>query len=223
MRRRRTQAARSAATRRALVESAVRQLIAHGYAGASVRNIARDSGLSSGAVQYHFKGKEDVVIAALTHLFAEMAQHLAAPGPRDTAIDKRARHIVETLWAFYGGTSYVAVLEVLVATRPQAALHRRIRGACHRGLAVACRDIGERLLGERPRTPGARQDLLQFVIATLCGLAVLRLQERDRQRVEPHLARLRDLVAAALRLDSSPSAAQAVARRADLRSGGWCR
>ncbi|HTB39806.1 MAG TPA: helix-turn-helix domain-containing protein, partial [Reyranella sp.] len=124
MRRRRTQAARSAATRRALVESAVRQLIAHGYAGASVRNIARDSGLSSGAVQYHFKGKEDVVIAALTHLFAEMAQHLAAPGPRDTAIDKRARHIVETLWAFYGGTSYIAVLEVLVATRPQAALHR---------------------------------------------------------------------------------------------------
>ncbi|MGZ5903884.1 MAG: TetR/AcrR family transcriptional regulator [Reyranella sp.] len=223
MRRRRTQAARSAATRRALVESAVRLLIAHGYAGASVRNIARDSGHSSGAVQYHFKCKEDVVIAALTHLFAEMAQRLAGPGPRDTAIDRRARHIVETLWAFYGGTSYIAVLEVLVATRPQAALHRRIRSACRRGLAAACRDIDERLLGEGPRTPAARQDLLQFVIATLCGLALLRLQERDRQRVEPHLARLRDLVAAALRPHGSPSTAQAAARRPDLSSGGWYR
>jgi len=217
MRRRRTQADRSAATRGALVDSARRQLIAHGYAGVSVRSIARDSGFSSGAVQYHFRCKEDLVIAALTHLFADMALQPGAAGLRDMAIDKRARHIVDTLWAFYGGTSYVAILEVLVATRPQAALHRRIRGACRRGLAAACRDIGERLLGE------GRQELLQFVIATLCGLASLRLQERDRQHVEPHLARLRDLVAAALRLDSSPGAAQAVARRAALSSGGWYR
>jgi AcrR family transcriptional regulator len=217
MRRRRTQADRRAATRRALVDSARRQLIAHGYAGVSVRSIARDSGLSSGAVQYHFRCTEDLVIAALTQLFAEVALPPGAPGLRDMAIDKRARHIVDTLWAFYGGTSYVAVLEVLVATRPQAALHRRIRGACRRGLAAACRDIGERLLG------ATQQELLQFVIATLCGLALLRLHERDRPRVEPHLARLRDLVAAALRLDSSFRAPQAVARRAALSPGGWCR
>jgi AcrR family transcriptional regulator len=217
MRRRRTQADRSAATRQALVDSARRQLIAQGYAGVSVRSIARDSGLSSGAVQYHFRCKEDLVIAALTDLFTEMALLPDAPGLRDMAIDKRARHIVDTLWAFYGGASYVAVLEVLVATRPRAALHRRIRGACRRGLAAACRDIGERLLG------ATQQELLQFVIATLCGLALLRLQERDLQRVEPHLARLRDLVAAALRRDGSPHVTQTLARRADLSSGGWYR
>jgi AcrR family transcriptional regulator len=215
--RRRTQAERSAATRQALVDSALRQLIAHGYAEVSVRSIARDSGLSSGAVQYHFRCKDDLVIAVLQHLFAEMAVQPAAPGLRNTAIDKRARHIVDTLWAFYGGASYVAVLEVLVATRAQAALPRRIRGACRRGLAAACRDIGERLLG------ATRQELLQFVIATLCGLALLRLQEGDRQPVEPHLARLSDLVAATLRLDSSSRAPQAVARRAVLSPGGWCR
>ena len=89
MKRRRTQADRSAATRQALVEAAVRLLIAHGYAGATVRNIARESGVSPGAVQYHFKCKEDVAIAALTHLFEEAAQRLALASPRGAAIGER--------------------------------------------------------------------------------------------------------------------------------------
>jgi AcrR family transcriptional regulator len=222
MRRRRTQAERSAATRQALVEAAVRLLIAHGYAGATVRNIARESGVSPGAVQYHFKCKEDVAIAALTHLFEEAAQRLALASPRGAAIGERARRIVETLWAFHGGPRYVAVLEILLATRQQATLNRRIR-ACHRSLAAAYRDMADRSMGEGPLEPNARRHLLQFVIATLRGLALLRLEERDPERFEPHRARLRHLVAAAMRPGGAPRAAQGSSRRSDLSPGGWYR
>ena len=83
MKRGRTQAERSTATRQSLVEAAIRQLMPQGYAGATVRNIARESGLSPGAVQYHFKSKEDIALAALTHLFEEVAQRLAAIDSRD--------------------------------------------------------------------------------------------------------------------------------------------
>jgi AcrR family transcriptional regulator len=203
MKRNRTQAERSTATRRALVEAAVSRLIAHGYAGATVRNIARESGVSPGAVQYHFKSKEDIAIAALTHLFEEVAQRLAAINPRDTAIDECARRIVDTLWEFYGGTRYFAAAEILMATRQQAALHRRIR-SCRLGLAAAYRDMWDRLMGDTLLDPTERRHLLQFVIATLRGLALLRLHERDPELFDPHLARLRDLVAAAMREGAAP-------------------
>lgn len=198
MKRTRTQAARSAATRQALIEAAVQRLIGHGYAGATVRHIARESGVSPGAVQYHFKSKEDIAIAALTHVFEEVARRLAAIDPRDTAIEERARRIVDTLWEFYGGPRYIAASEILMGTRQQAALHKRVR-ACRLTLAVAYREMWDRLMGDTLLDPDERRHLLQFIIATLRGLALLRLHERDATLFDPHLARLRELVAAAMR------------------------
>ena len=198
MKRTRTQAERRTATRQALVEAAVRRLIAHGFAGATVRDIARESGVSPGAVQYHFKSKEDIAIAALSHVFEEVAVRLAAIDPRDTAIDERARRIVDTLWEFYGGPRYFAAAEILMGTRQQAALHRRIR-ACRLSLAGAYRDMWDRLMGDTLLDPPERRHLLQFVIATLRGLALLRLHERDPALFDPHLARLRELIATAMR------------------------
>ena len=211
MKRGRTQAERSTATRQSLVEAAIRRLIAEGYAGATVRNIARESGLSPGAVQYHFKSKEDIALAALTHLFEEVAQRLAAISSRDISIDERARRSVDTLWAFYGDTRYCAAAEILMGTRPQF-LHRRIR-TCRLGLAAACRDMWDRLTGDMLLDPAERRHLLQFVFATLRGLALLRLHERDPELFDPHLARLRDLVAAALRAGSTSRSPQQRARQ----------
>jgi AcrR family transcriptional regulator len=204
----RTQTERSTATRQALVEAAVRRLIAHGYAGATVRNIARESGVSAGAVQYHFKSKEDIAIAALTHVFEEVALRLAAIDPRDTAIDERARQIVDTLWEFYGGPRYFAAAEILMGTRQQAALHKPVR-TCRLALAAAYRDMWDRLMGDTLLDPEERRHLLQFVIATLRGLTLLRLHENDPALFAPHLARLRDLVAAAMRDGTTPASASA--------------
>lgn len=211
MKRGRTQTERSTATRQALVEAAVRQLVAHGYAGATVRNIARDSGVSPGAVQYHFKSKEDVAIAALAHLFEAVAQRLAAIDPGDAALDERARRIVDTLWEFYGGTGFLAAVEILMGTRRHTVLHRRIR-TCRLKLAAAYRDMGDRLMGDRRLDPSERRHLLQFVIATLRGLAMLRLHERDPALFDPHLARLRDLVTTTLSEGGTPRTAQPRAR-----------
>jgi AcrR family transcriptional regulator len=213
MKRGRTQAERSSATRQSLVEAAVRQLIAEGYAGATVRNIARESGVSSGALQYHFKSKEDIALAALTHLFEEVAQRLAVITSRDISIEERARRSVDTLWEFYGDTRYCAAAEILMGTRHQVALHRRIR-TCRLGLAAAYRDMWDRLTGDMLLDPAERRHLLQFVFATLRGLALLRLHERDPELFDSHLARLRDLVADALRAGGAARTAQQRARSA---------
>lgn len=198
MKRTRTQAERSSTTRQALIEAAVRLLIAHGYAGASVRNIAQECGVSPGAVQYHFKSKDDISIAVLTHVFDEVAERLAAIDPRSISIDERAHRIVDTLWEFYGGPRFCAAAEILMGTRQQVAAQKRIRAA-RLPLAAAQRGMWDRLMSDTLLDPDERYRLLQFVIATLRGLALVHFHLHDPALYDPHLARLRQLILTAMR------------------------
>jgi AcrR family transcriptional regulator len=60
-----TQAERSARSRSALLESAARGLSRRGYANLVLEEVARDAGYTRGALYHQFKGKEDLVLAAL--------------------------------------------------------------------------------------------------------------------------------------------------------------
>lgn len=48
-----------------------------GYDGASVNAIAKEAGLSSGLLHYHFKKKEDILLALLEELTRRHLEHLA--------------------------------------------------------------------------------------------------------------------------------------------------
>lgn len=50
-------------TRGELIAAAARAFARHGYHGASLEQIARDAGYSTGAIYWHFSGKEDLFLA----------------------------------------------------------------------------------------------------------------------------------------------------------------
>jgi AcrR family transcriptional regulator len=54
-----------AATRTSILQSARRRLIEGGYANLNVRDIARDAGVNHGLIGYHFRGKQQLVLAVL--------------------------------------------------------------------------------------------------------------------------------------------------------------
>ncbi len=53
-------------TRQKILESAVKHFGAHGYRGASLRNIIADAGVNLGAANYHFGSKKKVYFAAVS-------------------------------------------------------------------------------------------------------------------------------------------------------------
>src|SRR6266508_1526161 len=63
--RRPTQAARSARTRSALLESAARGLSRYGYGNLVLEQVAREAGYTRGALYHQFKDKEDLALALL--------------------------------------------------------------------------------------------------------------------------------------------------------------
>ena len=52
-------------TREALLDAAARVFASHGYGGASIPEIAREAGLSTGAIYSNFSGKEELFLAMM--------------------------------------------------------------------------------------------------------------------------------------------------------------
>jgi len=61
--RRSTQAARSARTPSALLESAATGLSRYGYGNLNLERVAREAGYTRGALHHQFKDKEDLALA----------------------------------------------------------------------------------------------------------------------------------------------------------------
>jgi AcrR family transcriptional regulator len=60
------QAAARDSTAGAILDAAIEEMAAHGYHGTSVRDIAARVGVSAGVLYYHFKSKQDLLVAILT-------------------------------------------------------------------------------------------------------------------------------------------------------------
>jgi len=65
---RRTQAERTAESRRRLIEATIRLLPKRGYARTSLAEIGREAGVSRGLVTHHFGSKEACMIAVAEHI-----------------------------------------------------------------------------------------------------------------------------------------------------------
>ena len=74
--------------RRTLIEGALRSLAEHGVSGTTVSTISRAAGASRGLLGHYFANKDDVMVAALDHLFGRIAATVrmaveATDGPTD--------------------------------------------------------------------------------------------------------------------------------------------
>ncbi len=70
--------ARKAATRAKLLQAAATVYAAHGFAGATLDDVAEEAGLTKGAVYGHFGSKDNLLVALMEeYLAAEIAEQVA--------------------------------------------------------------------------------------------------------------------------------------------------
>jgi len=168
-RRRRTQDERSAATRERLLDAAIDCIVAHGYARTTTTMIARRARLTRGAQLHHFGNREQLVLAAIAHLFDRGRREFAVafkdvpPGPdqNDIAIDLS--------WRFFSGRLATAWIEIIVAARSD----RRLRIAVQRRAADLQREVLE--FGHSYSSLPLNEFALSqaFEAALMMGLAVM--------------------------------------------------
>ncbi len=81
--------ARAIATRKGIVAAAATVFVRHGYAGASISEIADEAGITKGAVYFHFRSKEllaRAVIEAQDELSAQVQERSGVGSPTAVAL-----------------------------------------------------------------------------------------------------------------------------------------
>ena len=177
---RRTQAERSRATRKLLLDATIDCLVGRGYASTTTTEIAARAGVSRGAQLHHFPSKAELVTAALDHLFERRhAEYLDAVARLPTGAD-RAEASIDLLWKVMTGPPFYAWLELVVAARTDSALRKSISGVAER-FAISVEE------SFRAQFPDAQDGPFAgvapgFTFALLQGLALENILEGKRQR-----------------------------------------
>lgn len=171
---RRSNVQRSAEMQNRILRATTDCLIKYGYHRMTTTMVADRAAVSRGAFLHHFRTKEELVLAAVQHLFdrrnaefLDAFKHLPPDADRPAAA-------LDLLWRIVGGDSFYAWLELAVAGRSDEKLGKRVRELGARtALAV---EHTFRDLFPPPRTPNPFFDTApKFVFAVLQGLALDRL------------------------------------------------
>jgi AcrR family transcriptional regulator len=171
---------RSRATRQRLLESTVHCVATRGWSAATVSVIAADAGISRGALQHHFPTREELVVAALEHMFDERRLMVEAMAPPQLTGAERVHVVVHTLVELYMGDLFRAALHAWTAAAADesvraviAPLERRFARSVH---ALAVTHLGVDDEDAEVRT------LIQATLDLARGLALADLLTDDSKR-----------------------------------------
>ena len=189
---RRTQAERSAETRRVLLETAIRCLHGQGYAATTTLLVAQEAGLSRGAMLHQFPTRVDLMIFVVQSVFDD---EIAIYDARLSAIaDPRERlfSLPEIVWDVLSRPSGVAVLEILQGSRSDPALVER--------LAPIQAQIEQNALAQLDRWYGseaaASKTAMRLVVWAIRGLSIAQVLAPDPEEIHKSVALLRRLLEA---------------------------
>ncbi len=197
---RRTQAERSAATRRKIIDAVVAVIAEEGFAQASAQRIAQRAGVTWGAVQYHFGTKADILDAVLAEGLTRFEQRVGSLAPSGRSLEQRVGLLVDRSWEYYCSPHYRAMLEIALDARRGAAPGRYEH---LQRFADAVGRVWNKALADADLSPAQRDEAEGFACAALSGLAVRAMLQGGPLRVHRELEMLKKNT---LRLLTRPAA-----------------
>jgi AcrR family transcriptional regulator len=190
----RSRTERSADSRALILDAAVACLVSDGYAGASTLAVQARAGVSRGRLLHHFPSREELLVAAASHLVnemlaeaAEQAEHLDVADPVE-----RVERCVELNWALFQEPPFWAAMELWNAARTDEALRTALR-AEERRLNQAIRAAADRIWGPAAKANPRYPVLRELLFTSMRGVAIAYSFEDRPAATDPHLAIWKDL------------------------------
>lgn len=173
--RRRTQAERRHDTRHRIVEAVVASIAEVGFQRTTATRIAARAGVTWGAVQHHYGGKDGILAAVLDDTFARFAAHFDdMPDPASTPLVLRVRQFVERAWRHFGSAYFRSMFEILLQTFGAPGPERDAPGEQQLRMLDGLDRLWRRVFPDAPLPRPRRLELESYTLATLMGLALQR-------------------------------------------------
>ncbi|TLG04663.1 TetR/AcrR family transcriptional regulator [Nocardia cyriacigeorgica] len=197
---RRTQEQRSSEMRVRLLDATIDCLVEYGYAGTTTPRVAERAGVTRGAQVHHFGSKNDLVVAAISHLAQRRAETAMRDMGRVENVDDPVDAALEFLWELHQGPLFIATVELWVAGRTDpvlAAAMEKVEPFVNNAVLLAV----ARFVPDEVRRKDAR-DFVYTAMDALRGILISNFidpdPERARRRWGRACAHLRTIAAAAL-------------------------
>ncbi|KSB90445.1 hypothetical protein AS593_13265 [Caulobacter vibrioides] len=187
--RRRTQAERSAETRRILLETAIACLHTRGYAATTTLLVAQEAGLSRGAMLHQFPTRVDLMTFVVRSVFDD---EVAIYDARLSAIadpKERLYAFPEIVWEVLSRPSGVAVLEILQGSRSDPDLAERL-APLQAEIEQNALDLLGRWFGDAG--PGSKT-AMRLVVWAARGLSIARVLAPNPEEIDNSVVLLRRL------------------------------
>lgn len=101
-------------TREQLIEAAIETIVERGYYRATSNEIARRAGVSWGVIQYYFKTRENLLLAALDEAIAMNVANLRRAVISGETLAERLVAYGRVLFDYYGSNEYLAHLQIII-------------------------------------------------------------------------------------------------------------
>jgi len=198
---RRTQAERSAETRKKVIEAVISLVAEEGFARATASRIAKRAGVTWGAVQHHFGAKADILESVLDESLEHFERHMEGLVTEGRSLEQRISDFIDRSWEHYRSPHYRAVLEIILNSRADADPERHEH---HRTLADAVDRLWTRILADEELDAARRRIAEAFAFSTLTGLAVLSMIQQDDSGIREELEVLKPTLRRMLRPAGAP-------------------
>ena len=187
---RRSHAERTAETREKIIEAVVATIDELGFRKTTAAEIAKRAGVTWGAVQHHFGGKDGILAAVLEDSFSRFAERIAAVPSRQGSLEQRVSQFVDGAWEHFSSPRYRSTFEILLNHPPgdpdevptwQTEMFR------------AWDDVWSRVFGDLGVSRSRTTVIQHYTIAVLAGLASVQMIEGPVPQLrKPEIALLKD-------------------------------
>jgi AcrR family transcriptional regulator len=185
---RRSRADKSADTRRRILDATFAALDELGFAGATTSEVCRRARVPRGTLLHHYPTTADLVTAAAEDVFQRRLDAYREAFAALPAGSLRSGKALGLLWQILAGPTYYAWLEIVVASRTDARLRRRLRKLIDRFGATVDETFAA-MFPAPEQLPFDPRVVPAIVFPLLNGLAVDRIYA-DRRRIDEVVATL---------------------------------
>ena len=93
---------RKAETRQRIQDAARRLIAENGFEATTMRDLAREAGVGVGTIALHFQDKTSLLFSSFFDDIGEVSRRAVDEAPRDAPLREQFRHMVRTMYGYYG-------------------------------------------------------------------------------------------------------------------------
>lgn len=189
----RTNAEMTADTTRKILRATCDSVAALGYAGTTLAIISAKVGVSRTALLYHFRSKDELMVAAIGRIFDDLQDYYHRDANPAGTISERVVAILKKSYLWTQSPDHSALMELSLAARRSASLGALVSAALHRYNSRFDLEWDALLLaaGISAERSGLIRD---FGVSTLRGLSLSRLLKGDGASIERQMEMLTRIV-----------------------------